>query len=67
MLFVILLFFQSRADVYIGIFPDYTSVKTLSHWSQVCCYESQGLMFPISSTCEGCTTKGLAKGSTLIF
>ncbi|XP_032087793.1 lipase member M-like [Thamnophis elegans] len=25
----------SRADVYVGIFPDFTSVKTLSHWGQV--------------------------------
>uniref|UniRef100_A0ACB8F8V0 Uncharacterized protein n=2 Tax=Sphaerodactylus townsendi TaxID=933632 RepID=A0ACB8F8V0_9SAUR len=25
----------SRADVYLGIFPDFTSVKTVSHWSQV--------------------------------
>ncbi|KAJ6651502.1 hypothetical protein lerEdw1_020899 [Lerista edwardsae] len=25
----------TRADVYVGIFPDYTSVKTLSHWSQI--------------------------------
>ncbi|XP_039191859.1 lipase member M-like isoform X4 [Crotalus tigris] len=25
----------SRADVYVGIFPDFTSVKTVSHWGQV--------------------------------
>ncbi|XP_077206478.1 lipase member M-like [Paroedura picta] len=25
----------SRADVYLGIFPDYTSVKTVDHWSQI--------------------------------
>ncbi|XP_042316960.1 lipase member M-like [Sceloporus undulatus] len=25
----------SRADVYVGIYPDYTSVKTMIHWSQV--------------------------------
>ncbi|XP_025030402.1 lysosomal acid lipase/cholesteryl ester hydrolase-like [Python bivittatus] len=25
----------SRADVYVGIFPDFTSVKTLSHWGQI--------------------------------
>ncbi|KAM3834493.1 lysosomal acid lipase/cholesteryl ester hydrolase-like [Vipera latastei] len=26
---------KSRADVYVGIFPDFTSVKTVSHWGQV--------------------------------
>ncbi|XP_063163902.1 lysosomal acid lipase/cholesteryl ester hydrolase-like [Candoia aspera] len=25
----------SRADVYLGIFPDYTSVKTVIHWLQI--------------------------------
>ncbi|XP_034993673.1 lysosomal acid lipase/cholesteryl ester hydrolase-like [Zootoca vivipara] len=25
----------SRADVYVGIYPDFTSVKTIIHWSQV--------------------------------
>ncbi|KAJ6651618.1 hypothetical protein lerEdw1_020753, partial [Lerista edwardsae] len=25
----------SRADVYVGIFPDFTSVKTQHHWKQV--------------------------------
>ncbi|XP_058043771.1 lipase member M-like [Ahaetulla prasina] len=25
----------SRADVYLGIFPDFSSVKAVSHWSQV--------------------------------
>ncbi|XP_033005093.1 lipase member M-like [Lacerta agilis] len=25
----------SRADVYLGIYPDFTSVKTIRHWSQV--------------------------------
>ncbi|XP_054838911.1 lipase member M-like isoform X1 [Eublepharis macularius] len=25
----------SRADVYIGIYPDFTSVKTMTHWEQV--------------------------------
>ncbi|XP_066476526.1 lipase member M-like [Tiliqua scincoides] len=25
----------SRADVYIGIYPDFTSVKTIIHWNQV--------------------------------
>lgn len=28
-------FSQSRADVYVGISPDFTSVKTELHWSQV--------------------------------
>ncbi|KAJ6651503.1 hypothetical protein lerEdw1_020900 [Lerista edwardsae] len=27
--------FTSRADVYVGIYPDFTSVKTVVHWSQV--------------------------------
>nr|XP_056705251.1 lipase member M-like [Euleptes europaea] len=26
---------QSRTDVYVSIFPDYTSVKTILHWSQL--------------------------------
>ncbi|KAJ6657777.1 hypothetical protein lerEdw1_001964 [Lerista edwardsae] len=26
---------QSRADVYLGIFPDYTSTKTMVHWGQI--------------------------------
>ncbi|XP_054838913.1 lipase member M-like isoform X1 [Eublepharis macularius] len=25
----------SRADVYLGIYPDFTSVKTISHWGQI--------------------------------
>nr|XP_056705245.1 putative lysosomal acid lipase/cholesteryl ester hydrolase [Euleptes europaea] len=25
----------SRADTYIGLFPDFTSVKTVSHWGQI--------------------------------
>uniref|UniRef100_A0A670IBT3 Lipase n=1 Tax=Podarcis muralis TaxID=64176 RepID=A0A670IBT3_PODMU len=25
----------SRADVYLGIYPDFTSTKTIAHWSQV--------------------------------
>ncbi|XP_053243383.1 lysosomal acid lipase/cholesteryl ester hydrolase-like [Podarcis raffonei] len=33
--FSFLSFFQSRADVYVGISPDYTSVKTVVHWGQV--------------------------------
>ncbi|XP_054838914.1 lipase member M-like isoform X2 [Eublepharis macularius] len=26
---------KSRADVYLGIYPDFTSVKTISHWGQI--------------------------------
>uniref|UniRef100_A0A8D2J3U8 Lipase n=1 Tax=Varanus komodoensis TaxID=61221 RepID=A0A8D2J3U8_VARKO len=30
-----LLLFQSRVDTYLGIYPDFSSVKTIVHWSQV--------------------------------